>query len=189
MKNQSVLTLSKLTPSTVSYFKRLPGYDTLRILLAKKVILVEGPTEELALQRAYFDKYGILPLAKGVDIISVRGLAFKRFLEISQKLNIETIVVTDNDSAPEKVVEKYTDFATVECIKLLYPKDPEISTFEIAMVACNSLDNFNNVLGTVYPSKPELLAYLLNNKTEWALKVLEATEKLEYPEYVKNAIE
>jgi predicted ATP-dependent endonuclease of OLD family len=189
MKNQSVLTLSKLTPSTVSYFKRLPGYDTLRILLAKKVILVEGPTEELVLQRAYFDKYGMLPLAKGVDIISVRGLAFKRFLEISQKLNIETIVVTDNDGAPEKVVEKYKDFATVACIKLLYPVDPKLSTFEIAMASRNSLDIFNKVLATSYTSESELLAYLLNNKTEWALKALEATEKLDYPEYIKNAIE
>ncbi|WP_211238990.1 ATP-dependent nuclease [Massilia alkalitolerans] len=31
--------LTELAPETVAYFKKLPGYDTLRIVLAKKVVL------------------------------------------------------------------------------------------------------------------------------------------------------
>src|SRR5690606_25362225 len=40
----------------VKTLKRLPGYDTLRVALSKKVILVEGPSDELVLKRIYQDK-------------------------------------------------------------------------------------------------------------------------------------
>lgn len=39
--------ITELDPTTVSYFQRLPGYDTLRLVLAKKVVLVEGPSDEI----------------------------------------------------------------------------------------------------------------------------------------------
>ena len=41
----------------MNYFKKLPGYDTLRLVLAKRVILVEGPSDELVVQRAYRDAH------------------------------------------------------------------------------------------------------------------------------------
>jgi predicted ATP-dependent endonuclease of OLD family len=70
--------LKDLSDETVRYFKKLPGYDTLRLVLAEKVILVEGPTEELVIQRAYLDKKSRLPSSDGIDIITVNSLAFKR---------------------------------------------------------------------------------------------------------------
>jgi predicted ATP-dependent endonuclease of OLD family len=33
---------------------KLPGYDTLRLILCNKAILVEGPSDELIVQKAYF---------------------------------------------------------------------------------------------------------------------------------------
>jgi predicted ATP-dependent endonuclease of OLD family len=45
--------ITDLPADTVDYFKKLPGYDTLRLVLAKRVILVEGPSDELVVQRAY----------------------------------------------------------------------------------------------------------------------------------------
>src|SRR4029078_9805537 len=42
-----------LNPSTKDFFEKLPGYDTLRLLLCKKVILVEGDSDELIVQKAY----------------------------------------------------------------------------------------------------------------------------------------
>ena len=50
-----------LDPDTVSYFKRLPGYDTLRLVLAKKVVLVEGPSDEMIFERVFSDIYGSRP--------------------------------------------------------------------------------------------------------------------------------
>lgn len=188
LKDMATLRLSDLSPSTAAYFKKLPGYDTLRLLLAKRVILVEGPTEELMVQRAFVDRYGSLPIANGIDVISVRGLSFKRFLEISKILNIETRVVTDNDGDIEAVKAKYREFESAPSIKVYYPNDPLISTFEIAMSECNSLANFCAAIGATYSSKSELLKYLLGNKTEWALKAFETAQNLSYPDYISDAI-
>ena len=43
----TAITLKSLTPDTQDYFMRLPGHDTLRLILSKKSILVEGPSDEL----------------------------------------------------------------------------------------------------------------------------------------------
>ena len=49
---------------------------------------------------------GRLPIEDGVDVISVNGLAFLRYLEIAEKLNIITAVVSDNDGNIDAVKEK-----------------------------------------------------------------------------------
>ena len=55
------ITLGQLPPSTEAYFKKLPGHDTLRMILAEKTILVEGPSDELIVQKAFLQKHGGLP--------------------------------------------------------------------------------------------------------------------------------
>src|SRR5690606_14824630 len=86
MNNGKHITLRDLNEDTYNYFKKLPGYDTLRLLLADKAILVEGPSDELIVQKAYLQKHNRLPIEDGIDIITVRGLSFKRFLEIADLL-------------------------------------------------------------------------------------------------------
>lgn len=41
--------------ATFRFFKKLPGYSTLRFLLCRAAILVEGDSDELVVQRAYMD--------------------------------------------------------------------------------------------------------------------------------------
>lgn len=96
-RNGNSMRLDELSADTYEYFKKLPGHDTLRLLLSSRSILVEGPSDELVVQKAFTAKHGASPLEKGVDVISVRGLAFKRFLEIAKLLGIKIDVVTDND--------------------------------------------------------------------------------------------
>jgi putative ATP-dependent endonuclease of the OLD family len=45
--------LSDLSPDTVAYFQKLPGYDTLRMVLARKIVLVEGPSDEIIFERIF----------------------------------------------------------------------------------------------------------------------------------------
>ena len=82
VKSGNVFSYRLLPSDTKKYFTKLPGYDTLRFVLASKVILVEGPTDDLIIQRAYLDKCGHLPADDGIDIIAVESLAFKRFADI-----------------------------------------------------------------------------------------------------------
>lgn len=42
----------ELSKATYNYFIKLPGFNTLRVLLANKIILVEGPADELIIQRS-----------------------------------------------------------------------------------------------------------------------------------------
>ena len=67
-------------------------------------ILVEGDSDELVVQRAYMDIHnGRLPIQDGIDVMTVGGVTFKRYLEIAQILQKETAVVTDNDGNIESV--------------------------------------------------------------------------------------
>jgi len=50
--------LNDLLDSTKAYFKKLPGHDTLRMILAKRTILVEGPSDELIVTKAFLQKHG-----------------------------------------------------------------------------------------------------------------------------------
>ncbi|MGX7877036.1 ATP-dependent nuclease [Mesorhizobium sp. ORM6] len=74
--------LSDLEKATHRYFMKLPGHDTLRLILSKKAILVEGPSDELVVQKAYYKQHKKMPLADGVDVITVNSLAFARFWKL-----------------------------------------------------------------------------------------------------------
>ena len=184
-------TLSGLTPDTKDYFMKLPGYDTLRLILSKRSILVEGPSDELIVKRAYKDKHGKLPLENGVDVISVGSLAFKRFLEIAALLNLDTCVVTDNDEDVPALESKYKEYlnGTHPTIKICYDGNSGCRTLEPQLLKANSLQALNSILGTTHPADAALLKYMDRNKTDCALKMFESNEVWVTPEYIANAIE
>jgi len=101
-KSRNDFRFSELKESTQRYFEKLPGYDTLRLLLCRKAILVEGDSDELVVQKAYILKNkGRLPIEDEIDVISVKSLAFERFLEIAKLIAQPVAVVTDNDGDVE----------------------------------------------------------------------------------------
>lgn len=189
---------------SVDFFKKIPGYDTLRFILCKKAILVEGASDELVVQKAYMDQNnGKLPIHDQIDVISV-GLAFLRFLEIADKLNINVCVVTDNDGNVEALEKKYIDYINnkKDNIKICYDnvvdegdlvignKPYNYNTLEPKLLKANS-DNislFNSILGTNCEELDELCKYMKNNKTEVALAIFNTKEKIEFPQYIMEAI-
>ncbi|KSU59062.1 ATP-dependent endonuclease [[Bacillus] enclensis] len=184
--------LNELSKSTRDYFHKLPNYDTLRFILSKKVILVEGPADDLIIQKAYHQKYNKLPIDDGIDIISVNGLSFKRFLDIAKLLNIDTVVVTDNDHDYEKNINnKYKDYMCGP-IKLCFSTNNELNTLEPQVLKCDAgnYDKLKTILGKPDKSEGELLEFMLKNKTDWALKVfLNSDLQLNFPEYINDAIQ
>ncbi|MEP7167455.1 MAG: AAA family ATPase [Candidatus Woesebacteria bacterium] len=181
--------LDSLPTSTQDYFKKLSGYDTLRLILSKKAVLVEGPSDELMVQRAYLNKHGKLPIEAGIDVINVRGLSFKRFLDIAKALNINASVVTDNDGDFEsKIEKKYVDYSAFSNIQIFYDKDNTASTLEPQIVKCNDLGVLNGILGTAFTDKSSLTAYMIDNKTESALALFETEQLFKIPQYIQDAI-
>jgi putative ATP-dependent endonuclease of OLD family len=195
LSSQKTTRFTDLSKEDAEYFQKLPGYDTLRLILANSAILVEGPSDELIVQRAYRDNYGTLPIQQGIDVISVRGLSFKRFLEIAKRLNKKVAVVTDNDGKYEhKIKEKYKDFDSVPCLLVCAIVDNTLKTLEHQFVRVNTtrLSDLRTVLDikeTEYPAEKDVSDYMEANKTEWALNVFQSDKTFEYPAYILKAID
>ncbi|WP_018923575.1 ATP-dependent nuclease [Salsuginibacillus kocurii] len=192
MNNSNHMTLRDLNEDTYTYFKKLPGYDTLRLLLADKAILVEGPSDELIVQKAYFQEYNRLPIEDGIDVITVRGLSFKRFLEITDLLKKEVAVVTDNDGNVDKnIIKKYGDhYLNHPKIKICYSEDTRYATLEPQIVSVNELSVLNDIFGKNYTSKEELIKYMTSsgNKSECAMCIFDSKKQIVIPEYINEAI-
>lgn len=195
LSNKTTTKFDELPEGDAEYFEKLPGYDTLRLILAKRAILVEGPSDELIVQRAYKDKYDLLPIEDGVDVISVRGLSFKRFLDIAKRLDKRVTVVTDNDGNYEtRVRKKYQDYEDCDCIKVFASDNEDLKTLEPQFVEANKdkLTEIRELVGISeadYPSQINVSDYMEDNKTEWALAVFNSDKTFYYPAYITEAIE
>lgn len=185
--------LSALAEDTQNYFRKLPGFDTLRLVIAKKPILVEGPSDELIVQKAFMmQNENKLPIEDGWDIITVRGLSFKRFLDISILLEKEVFVVTDNDgNYTENICNKYKDYLSHDFINICADTDEDFATLEPQIVNVNTLEDINTILGKDFDSKEDAIAFMTKsaNKTECALKLFETDIDWVIPKYILNAIE
>lgn len=191
------------------FFQKLPGYDTLRLLLAKACILVEGDSDELIVQKAYMKRRGVLPIQDGIDVISV-GNTFLRFLEIASKLRVKTAVVIDNDGYPERVKDKFHEFEYSEVIGVftgdLGPQidlencehynnntlEPELLRANKASVVRKILEpllkeNFPDVTDANWEA--EIRLWMMKNKTECAMQFFSTDEEFVIPQYIQKAIE
>lgn len=201
LSNNKTSRLNALTEDTQDFFMKLSGYDTLRMLLCKRAILVEGDSDELIVQRAYIDKYGKPPIADGIDVISVRNLSFLRYLEIANQLIIDVKVVTDNDGDIDALKKKYEDYKDCEHIKICFdheidaePKEIDghiynSNTLEPKILKSNSRETLNQIFSTDYQDDNDLRIYMKRNKTECALKIFNAKQSINYPQYIIDAIE
>lgn len=174
--------------STRDYFMKLPGHDTLRLILAKRAILVEGPSDELIVQRAYKDRHGVLPLEHGVDVISVNSLAFKRFLDIAIAVKKETDVVTDNDGDLAKLKAKYDGYDASAFVKLQYDQDEAYPTLEPQILRKNGKEKVGDILGKSFADDAAAIAYMTDRKAETALKFFETEVEWLPPDYIARAI-
>lgn len=185
---QTAVRLSDLPQGTRDYFMKLPGHDTLRMVLATRTILVEGPSDELIVQRAYHQEHGRTPLEDGVEVISVSSLAFKRFLDIARLLGLTVVVVTDNDGKPDAVAAKYTDYGDYPGIRVCYSSDANLRTLEPHLLARNGREKLNRLLGKNYSDDQSLVDYMEGHKTECALKLFECNEAIDIPDYIAHAV-
>ena len=188
---------------SADFFKKIAGYDTLRLMLCKKAILVEGDSDELVVQKAYMQENGgHLPIQDGIDVISV-GTSFLRFLEIACCLKKPTVIVTDNDGDINALKRKYADYLEKDqnpFIKICFDSTIDIgalkigttnynyNTLEPKMLKANNRELFNRVFGTKYDNNDDLLKYMKQNKTECAMAIFDFTEAIAFPDYILEAI-
>lgn len=189
LSGDAVTRTTDLPVDTQDYFKKLSGYDTLRLVLAKAVILVEGPSDELIVQRAYLDKHGKRPIDDGIDVINVRGLSAKRFLDLAVPLKRRTAVVTDNDGDFVKnITDKYAGYGDYDFISIYASNDNALKTLEPQLVASAGLGTVNTVLGKAFAADDEASKHMIANKTDSAVAFHDTTETVIWPQYVQDAV-
>jgi predicted ATP-dependent endonuclease of OLD family len=190
--NRKTVPLKALSKDTYDYFLKLPGYNTLRVLLANQAILVEGPADELIVQRAYIDNYGKQPIEDGIDVVAVDSLAFQRYCELALLIKKHLIVVTDNDKNAEAVRERYKKYG--DLVTLCVEPDNALNTLEPSVLAVNmdSFEVFRSIiyLGSDIKSRDveSIKDFMKKNKTDWSMRVFISEQKIKYPRYILKAI-
>ncbi|MDD2516548.1 MAG: AAA family ATPase [Candidatus Gracilibacteria bacterium] len=192
---------TSLNKDTQKYFEKLPGYDTLRLILCRKAILVEGDSDELIVQKAFLNEKKNLPLADGVDVISVRSLAFKRFLDIAKELVQPTVVVTDNDGKTKSEMdENYKEYKDKPNIKVCYDEFVDTGTLELngkpfnyntlepKFFKANNLNILNKIFNQKFQEENEMHKYMETHKTDCALMIFDTNEIIKFPQYILDAI-
>lgn len=182
------VSFASITPGTISYFKRLSGFDTLRVVLADKLVLVEGPSDEILLERAFRDKNGIRPIDAGIDVMSMSGVALSRALELSAALGRRVAGVRDNDGKPASHWEAKVSAHLAPGTRELFIGDPaKGKTLEPQVMAVNDDATVRSALGITNDEKTTT-EWMSDNKTEAALLLAESDTTINYPDYLLNAI-
>lgn len=182
--------LGALPADTVKYFKRLSGYDTLRLVLAEKVVMVEGPSDEMLFERAFRDKHGKSPMAIGVDVISMAGVSLKRGMQLCTALKRHAAAIRDNDG-------KEPDHWRTPLGELLEDGQREVFIGEVAdgptlepQFAKVNDDATLRTLFDITDDEMSTVDWLKAHKTDWALTLDEHAEvTVSYPKYLSDAVE
>ena len=192
-------------PDTFHFFEKLPGYSTLRFLLCRAAILVEGDSDELVVQRAYMDSHeGRLPIQDGIEVISVANSA-RRFLQLTEAVSQPVVVLTDNDGDVEHRRTQYEDYCLLcdgqapcdtriavsfpgKCLERGDIKGYSYNTLEPELFDVNGIDKVNAVLGKSFSSRDAALRYMKLHKTECAYEFFMTEESVFWPDFIVQAI-
>ena len=141
---------------------------------------ISGPLKKF--MESFYEKLtGHKPEDDNVNILDIRGLSFKRYLEIAKLTRNKVAVITDNDSDYEKnCIEKYKDYNSLANIKIFFEKDNSKNTFEVVFFGDNT-----EVCEQLFKD----VRHMISNKTESAYKLLTENFTLNVPQYIEEAIE
>jgi putative ATP-dependent endonuclease of OLD family len=186
MGGGSVSKISGLSPDTVAYFQKLPGYDTLRMALARKVALVEGPSDEIIFERVFQDLCGCRPMEAEIDVLSMRGLSLARCLELCAALDKQVAALRDNDGTDPAVLRVPLKDWLATGKRELFVGEPSLGpTLEPQLIHHNGEPQLRRTLRI--SDAADLLTWMSREKTEAALRIAESQEALTPPAYMRQA--
>lgn len=160
----------------------------MEFILSKRVVLVEGDAEFILMEAFYKQVCQSEPEADFVHVISIGGTSFKRYLELSNLLNIKTAVIRDNDHDYQLCcVDRYSDYVS-DNIRVFGDMDNARHTFEVCLYQDNQ-----DICDQLFASERTKLSvqdYMIKNKTDAAFELLDKKSiDVKVPNYIKQAIE
>lgn len=184
----TVSRIPDLSEETVAYFQKLPGYDTLRLALAEKIVLVEGASDEIIFERVFIDLFAKRPIEAGIDVISMRGLSARRALELCTTLDKPVAAIRDNDGFElDELREPLKEYLAEGKRELFVSKFEHGKTLEPQLVKFNGEEKIRRMLSVT--AQADLSKWMEREKTEVALQILSSKETLTPPDYLKEAAE
>lgn len=176
-----------LSKDTIRYFQKLSGFDTLRLILADTIVVVEGPSDEIVFTRFFKDKFGREPLELGIDVMSINGTSFRRCFELASILDKSLFAIRDNDGEdPHHWKDKVANYLKAGQRAFYIGAVRHGTTLEPQLVKANTPE----ILQQVFPKAkaPAFTAWMKKNKTEAALAIATAETQLTPPQYIEEAL-
>lgn len=187
LSDGSIHKLSDMDATTTAYFRKLSGFDTLRILLADRMVLVEGPSDEILFNRFFSDKYSKEPLDVGVDVMSINGTSFRRGFELAALLDKRMVAIRDNDGKnPDDIRAKLNEYLSDGRRELYVGDVTGGETLEPQLIHANREELIRRILDV--EDGKDLLQWMTHHKTDAALTLAETDEELTAPKYISEAI-
>ncbi|MDO4887221.1 MAG: AAA family ATPase [Actinomycetaceae bacterium] len=174
-----------LEPNTINYFKRLSGFDTMRLILADKIVVVEGPSDEIVFNRFFKDRYGCEPMDYGIDVMAINGVSFERCFELANMLDRQLFALRDNDG---KSVNHWVD--RVKRYRKDGVRDMYVGKEEQGNTLESQIRYFNDEqqLRQVFPKATcPIQDWMMKDKTGTALTIAESSKSLTPPDYFRRA--
>ncbi len=184
---------------TEKYFIKLENHNLLQFILAKKVILVEGPTEALVIPYLFEKEYGGSRLdSSEIDVISCNGLSYQRYLDVAKSMGKKVAVITDNDGSGDKISECEATLSD-EMQRVFTDGDVTMFTWEKCIYELNKNNSeFTSLIklskGSQYVIKgqenePIHVRYMQLHKVEFSYQLIESKQSIQIPQYIKDAFE
>ncbi|MPW15137.1 ATP-dependent nuclease [Lactobacillus helveticus] len=208
--------INKLDKDTIDFFNRRDDLDFLRILTAKRVIVVEGATEFI-LMRTLLRSCGYSDdKVNSVEMISMVGRTYNPFFNLGDLSDNKILIFTDNDYLADEEKDPKTDIFNkrIDKINEKNKKSSNVKIFcsqakkdqwkrewtiEAAIYYKNKKEIESNPdfkkgkIGTHYKKQlenigsPKKLAYMLNNKKKVVfLEEQFRKGKLQVPGYIRK---
>ena len=171
------------------YLAKRPNFDILKILLAKRVILVEGTTEEMLINTYLQKNKDNLNMAE----VIVTGKGYKTFLDIWKLINKDTDkkigVVRDYDNEPKAKKEHHEYDNGIN----IFVRTTEGYTLEDDLVKQGRNKSKLEKIFREEIKNDEITHYLKTNKAEAMYKIcdeiLEGSANIELPKHIKEIID
>jgi len=181
-----------------AFFTKISNYPTLRLILCKSAILVEGPTDEMIVTYYYHKKYSCHPFDDGIELISVEGVGFKAYANLAKTFGKKIAILTDNDKAKRDDLIRQRGLENMPDHIQIFTDEDTVNNTTIETSFINANKNQIQLLSDAVRSKKnkkdtseDLALFMKNNKTEWAYRILSNIDEnnFEIPQYIKDSID
>ena len=188
--------LAVVDKDVANFFEKADDNAFLQLLLSKKAILVEGPTEFLLLPLFYHQITGHTIEEDEISIISCNGISYNRYLSIATATKKKIAVITDNDQKQSNIDEARSFNSANDSQQIFMADSIDEWTWEVCVYKQNktvldSMIEIQDGADYLFHKKDygKVLGKMLNNKVDIAYQMLTSGKKFEIPQYIKDAIE